>query len=219
MSTTILYHRNNNPETGFKPSSVQPIHKTAEKTSILNKSHRHGRYSDSDHLYSAASAGSCIICVGSTGAGKSSTVTKYTGVVTRSGSGTERVTRHCHLIRDLGDDAAPVWVDTVGWDDAECDDEETFKDILRFINEHDITRVAAIVWNVVPNVRRDALLRKQARLINLFKDEEIWRNVVIVAKQSLNPEADCAGAVRSAEEHSGEWPVLHTGYRSQERYS
>ena len=42
---------------------------------------------------------SCVICVGSTGAGKSSTVTKYTGVVTRSGSGTERVTRQCHLIR------------------------------------------------------------------------------------------------------------------------
>ena len=156
---------------------------------------------------------SCIICVGSTGAGKSSTVTKYTGVVTRSGSGTERVTRHCHLIRDIQEDSAPVWVDTVGWDDAECDDEETFKDILRFIDQYDITRVAAIIWNIVPNVRRDALLRKQAHLINQFKDEEIWRNVLIVAKQSLNPEADCAGAVRAAEEYSNEWPVLFTGYR------
>ena len=37
---------------------------------------------------------SCVICVGSTGAGKSSTVSKVTGVMTRSGSGTERVTRH-----------------------------------------------------------------------------------------------------------------------------
>ena len=214
MSATILYHtRNNNPETGYK-ASVQPIFKTPdEETAIHNKSHARPSASVTDQLYSAT-AGSCVICVGSTGAGKSSTVTKYTGVVTRSGSGTERVTRHCHLIRDLRDDAAPVWVDTVGWDDAECDDEETFKDILRFINDHDITRVAAIIWNVVPNVRRDALLSKQARLINLFKDEEIWRNVVIVAKQSLNPEADCAGAVRAAEEHSGEWPVLHTGYRS-----
>jgi len=131
----------------------------------------------------------------------------------RSGSGTERVTKHCHLIRDIREDETPVWVDTVGWDDAECDDEETFKDILRYINQYDITRVAAIIWNVVPNVRRDALLKKQAQLINQFKEEEIWKNVLIVAKQSLNPEADCAGAVRAAEDFSDETPILFTGYR------
>jgi len=77
----------------------------------------------------------CIICVGSTGTGKSSTVGKSTGVQTRAGSGTERVTMHCEIHRSLTDDQEPVWVDTVGWDDAECEDEETFKDILRFINK------------------------------------------------------------------------------------
>ena len=136
------------------------------------------------NVFNSDKDNSCIICVGSTGAGKSSTVTKYTGVVTRSGSGTERVTRHCHLIRDIRDDQAPVWVDTVGWDDAECDDDDTFKDILRFINQYDITRVAAIIWNVAPNVRRDALLRKQANLINQFKEEEIWKNVLMKASFS-----------------------------------
>ena len=40
-------------------------------------------------------------------------------------------------------------------------------------------------------VRRDALLTGQARLINLFKKRDIWDNVIIVAKQSLNPESDC----------------------------
>ena len=35
------------------------------------------------------------------------------------------------VARDLLEDSGPVWVDTVGWDDAECEDEETFKDILR----------------------------------------------------------------------------------------
>ena len=144
----------------------------------------------------------CVICVGSTGAGKSSTVGKYTGVQTRAGSGTERVTRACRIVRCLEDDREPVWVDTVGWDDANCDDEDTFKDILRFISQHEITRVAAIVWNIVPNVRRDALLTKQARLINMFKESEIWRNVLIVAKQSLNPDIDCAGAASAAETHS-----------------
>ena len=89
MSATILYHtRNNNPETGYK-TSVQPIFRTpaAQKTTVINKSHVRQLQFDSftDQLYSdPVTAGSCIICVGSTGAGKSSTVTKYTGVVTRS---------------------------------------------------------------------------------------------------------------------------------------
>ena len=83
-----------------------------------------------------------------------------------------------------------------GWDDAEVEDEETFKNILRFISKHDILRVRCVIWNILPNVRKDALLRKQAQMINLFKAEEIWKNVIIVAKQSLNPDEDCAGAVR-----------------------
>ena len=62
---------------------------------------RRSRGSDGDTWPRAAGGEgeSCVICVGSTGAGKSSTVTKFTGVVTRAGSGTERVTKQCHLIR------------------------------------------------------------------------------------------------------------------------
>jgi len=154
----------------------------------------------------------CIICVGSTGTGKSSTVGKFTGVQTRAGSGTERVTMQCEIHRSLTDDQEPVWVDTVGWDDVECEDDDTFKDILRFINKYDITKVSAIIWNIVPNVRRDALLMGQAHLINLFKDKDIWNNVLIVAKQSLNPKVDCQGAVKAAQEFT-DIPILHTGYR------
>ena len=84
---------------------------------------------------------SCVICVGSTGTGKSSTVGKYTGVQTKAGSGTERVTTYCQIHRSLTDDQEPVWVDTVGWDDAECEDDQTFKDILIFINKYEITKV------------------------------------------------------------------------------
>ncbi len=29
----------------------------------------------------------------------------------------------------------------MGWDDAECEDDETFKDILRFIDKYNITKV------------------------------------------------------------------------------
>ena len=74
-------------------------------------------------------------------------------------------------------------------------DDSTFKDILRFICEHELLQVKAIVWNILPNVRRDALLTKQARLIDLFKPKEIWHNVLIICKQSRNPEDDAQGAL------------------------
>ena len=48
-------------------------------------------------------------------------------------------------------------------------DDSTFKDILRFIGEQQLLKVKAILWCILPNVRRDALLTKQARLIEMFK--------------------------------------------------
>ena len=62
---------------------------------------------------------------------------------------------------------------------------------MRFVNFILFIQVKAVIWNISPNVRRDALLTGQARLINLFKKRDIWNNVIIVAKQSLNPESDC----------------------------
>ena len=104
-------------------------------------------------------------------------------------------------------------MDTVGWDDADLEDNSTFKEILSFINENELFNVkgsipsipccpsygfksnsifnprlkfslpfimsfdftnrychiSAILWTVAPNVRKDALLMKQARLIDLFR--------------------------------------------------
>ena len=77
-------------------------------------------------------------------------------------------------------------------------DDSTFKDILQFICDHQLLRVKAIIWNILPNCRRDALLTKQARLINLFKPKDIWHNVLIVCKQSRNPEDDAQGALAAA---------------------
>ena len=34
-----------------------------------------------------------------------------------------------------------AWIDTVGWNDAEFEDDETFKDILRFIDDNYMTSV------------------------------------------------------------------------------
>lgn len=68
----------------------------------------------------------------------------------------------------------------------------------------------AIIWNVLPNVRKDALLSKQARLINLFKPKQIWQNVVIICKQSRNPDDDAQGALAAARAYNpkAEPPIL-----------
>ena len=42
----------------------------------------------------------------------------------------------------IKNDDEPVWVDAVGWDDAEVEDHETFKNILKFIDRHNITKVS-----------------------------------------------------------------------------
>ena len=68
---------------------------------------------------------------------------------------------------------------------------DTFKDILRFIDDNYMTSVKAIIWNINPNVRCDRLLTSQANLINKFSPKNVWNNVIIIAKQSMSPEDDC----------------------------
>ena len=58
----------------------------------------------------------------------------------------------------------------------------------------------AIIWTVLPNVRKDATLSNQAKMINMFKEKDIWHNVIIVCKQSRNPIEDSKGAVAAARE-------------------
>lgn len=74
----------------------------------------------------------CVICIGSTGAGKSATISKCTKRPVSSGNGRDRVTVRCAKY-DLRSDARAqlqdcglasdildlTWVDTVGWDDAD----------------------------------------------------------------------------------------------------
>jgi hypothetical protein len=80
----------------------------------------------------AAAPRSCVICVGSTGSGKSSTVSRFTKQRAPSSAGFERMTTECGLYRPKDVDG-PLWVDTVGWDDQHYEDQQSFQDILRFI--------------------------------------------------------------------------------------
>ena len=74
----------------------------------------------------------CVLCVGSTGSGKSATIAKYTSLPILSNAGAKRVTEKCSIYRRPGEKLA--WIDTVGWDDIHFEDDETFKIILKFID-------------------------------------------------------------------------------------
>ena len=153
----------------------------------------------------------CIICVGSTGSGKSATIAKYTRLPIQSNAGMARVTTKCSMYKRPNDQYA--WIDTVGWSDSQFEDDETFKDILRFIDDNYMTRIKAVIWTVHPNVRCDAVLTSQAKLINKFAPKDVWNNVIVIAKQSMSPSDDGRGALAAAlENHSGA-NVQLLGYR------
>ena len=96
----------------------------------------------------------CIIVVGTTGTGKSSTIAKYTGAPVRVSSGPESQTRHCEIFknnREGGGGSEAVWIDTVGYDDTNrLSDQSSFQEVLRFVDDHDLRDVRAIVWTVMP---------------------------------------------------------------------
>ena len=75
--------------------------------------------------------------------------------------------------------------------------------MLKFIDNHGLQNVHAIVWTVSPTPRMDAKLQKQANFINQFGEGVIWKNVVIVAKQpgSFNLEQATQGAKEAARLH------------------
>ena len=76
---------------------------------------------------------SCVICVGSTGTGKSSTISKCTRRAASSGNGRDRITVRCEMYTIREDEQDPeerikwndinqlIWVDTVGLDDADLE--------------------------------------------------------------------------------------------------
>ena len=141
----------------------------------------------------------CILCLGTTGSGKSSTINRFTFQRAKSSAGFERQTQQCEIFR-TSDPNDPSWIDTVGWEDKSYEDDRSFQEILLFLKNNGQERIKAVIWNVIPNVRLDAVLKKQAGFIDSLKPQEIWRNVIIICKQSMKPERDGQGAIKAAEE-------------------
>ena len=89
--------------------------------------------SSQKHLTRRRKIKSCIICVGSTGTGKSSTISKCTRRAASSGNGRDRITVRCEMYTIREDEQDPderlkwkdvnqlIWVDTVGLDDADLE--------------------------------------------------------------------------------------------------
>ena len=71
-----------------------------------------------------------------------------------SNDGVSSVTKKCAIYRPARNNANSVFpdarnlffVDTVGWDDPDANDDETFKDILLFIKNNNIANLKAVVW-------------------------------------------------------------------------
>jgi len=149
----------------------------------------------------------CILVVGTTGTGKSSTIAKLTKQNVVVGDLADSVTTQCQIFTDLNKDTNPVWIDTVGYDDTNnVDDAESFREVLKFIQEKRLLKIKAIIWTILPQERKDARLQRQAEFINRFREEAIWDNVIIIAKQpgSFSLYKACQGAEEAAKVHSNE---------------
>lgn len=161
----------------------------------------------------------CILCVGSTGTGKSSTIARLTEQRVKASDSLRRVTQRCKLYRPVFHSKNCIFeqrnifvVDTVGWEDADSDDDDSFKEILRFVNANNIVNIKAVIWTVNRSIRQDALLNRQAALINKFYEKDIWNRVIIVCKQTENPDRDCRGALAAGLDYNPRANIQTTGF-------
>ena len=161
---------------------------------------------------------SCAILVGSTGTGKSTIIGHLTGQPVMASNSLKVVTKRSDLYRPskssvFGDMNRLFFVDMVGLDDPNADDEETFKSILRFIAEKNILNIKAIIWTLNINCREDDKLIKQAALINKFGDKDIWNRVIITCKKSTNTIEDTNAAFSACLNHNSYADPIRLGYR------
>lgn len=141
----------------------------------------------------------CVMVVGTTGTGKSSTINLYTGCKPpqATSSGDESVQQKIEMVKDLNHPEGPPWIDNPGWQDIKKADSDIFKNMLRHLQNNKIKRIKAVIWNVFGQNRADNNVASQAKFINQFADSEIWSNVIIITRGYVN-EYDGQGAVKAA---------------------
>ena len=129
---------------------------------------------------------SCVICVGSTGTGKSTLIKIMTGAEVETSSRADSVTKTSSVYtkkRGLQDKNPPqYWIDTQGWEDSDIDkqDNQIFKDIFQCLWDSEMTEISGIVWNINPNERATDTLQRQARLIPVIIDRRFFTIQIII---------------------------------------
>lgn len=157
----------------------------------------------------------CIVLVGTTGTGKTSTLNIYTGNEEKVGEGAQSVTGATISVEDQIHEGGPTWIDNPGWSDSEGrSDNLVFKELLRHMQANHLYNVKAVVWCIMPTPRMDANLQAQAKFIDMFTPDDektpeneagrIWNNVVIICKGKINPDlsGDVQGAVMASKQAS-----------------
>ena len=149
----------------------------------------------------------CILVVGSTGNGKTSTINIYTGAKEEVGDSVRSETQVTKTVEDIKHPGGVPWVDNPGWaDTGGKSDNQTVKDLLKHLAKENFQFVDAVVWCVSPNERMDKTLQTQAKLIDMLTQDQdwgkIWSNVIILCKGKLRKTAkeDCVGAEMAAKE-------------------
>ena len=147
---------------------------------------------------------SCVVVLGSTGRGKTTTMNLYTSNSAETGGATFSTTQETRLYPDLHHPDNPLWLDTVGLDDADSmeNNSELVRSYLLKLKDAKVKWVHAVVWCIAPEEKvlsglklktelRSEMFQKlqylkdQAEVIKLFgnNSKQIWRNVIIIAKQ------------------------------------
>ena len=97
---------------------------------------------------------SCVIVLGTTGRGKTTTMNLYTGNTADTGDTSHSTTRVNSIYHDhrVGHEQFPVWLDTVGLDEAGADtnNSDLVRSYLRMLHSTRIEWVHAIVWCIAP---------------------------------------------------------------------
>jgi len=148
---------------------------------------------------------SCVLVIGTTGTGKSTTINICTSSSLPTGNAASAVTKEILLQED---DLKRKWIDNPGWSDANGEtDAVKFRKLLLFLQKNKVSHIKAVIWNVLPQCRGgDVSLQAQARSINNLtlpgQRKSIWGNVVIISKGKThgNEGNDCLGALTAAQE-------------------
>ena len=133
---------------------------------------------------------SCIVVLGTTGRGKTTTMNLYTGNTAATKAASHGTTTANSIYRDLNHPHYPVWLDTVGLDeaDAETKNSDLVRSYLLKLQSAKVRWVHAVIWCVTPEDKKLQYLKDQAKVIRSFGNNStrIWGNVIIIAKQGNN---------------------------------